>query len=313
MLVGMRIWASTLIVASWLALTDCGGANTQSTLPRQEVAGGATDADRLSKDEAAPAEKLGSGAQASDEPATRQEPPDDGDECRQSSGGLVLSVDRKTVSLEEGRLRPKMDGPICSLVMRILRKDGSVVEKKFRYESSDQELRWTPVPRDEIEKIEGRIAGNDNAYQAVALVPWSVRIDHQEVRFDTNKSEIRASEVPSLEDSMTKIKEVLAKVEGKGLGTITLFIAGHTDTRGSDEHNLALSRGRAQAIAAWFQKRGLCIPIAFDGFGESALRKVTADEVDEPVNRRVDYILAVEPPVIRNGLSPAWKLMSKGC
>jgi outer membrane protein OmpA-like peptidoglycan-associated protein len=140
-----------------------------------------------------------------------------------------------------------------------------------------------------------------------------VAIDHEEVRFDTNKAVIRESEVPSLNDSLAKINEVLAKVESKGLGTITLFIAGHTDTQGSEEHNLTLSRSRAQAIANWFMKKGLCVPIAYEGFGESALKKLTADNVDEPANRRVDYILSIEPPTIKKGASPAWKSMSKGC
>ncbi len=164
-----------------------------------------------------------------------------------------------------------------------------------------------------IEKIEVRVTAKNNAYQAVWLIPWSVKIEHKEVRFDTNKAVIKDSEVPSLKDSLDKIKEVLHKVEGKGLGTITLFVAGHTDTRGSDEHNMTLSRARAEAIAGWFQKQGLCIPIAYEGFGETALKKLTADEVDEPVNRRADYILSVEPPVIKKGATPAWKLMSKGC
>ena len=143
--------------------------------------------------------------------------------------------------------------------------------------------------------------------------PWSVNIDHKEVEFDTNKAVIRQSEVASLEDSLDKIKTVLAKVEGKDLGPITLFIAGHTDTRGSNEHNMTLSRDRAQSIAAWFQKKGLCIPIAFEGLGETALKKLTADEVDEQANRCVDYILAVEPPTFKKGATPAWKTMSKGC
>jgi outer membrane protein OmpA-like peptidoglycan-associated protein len=251
----------------------------------------------------------GEGTPTAGEP--REEQPSG--ECRKSGAALTISVDRKTVSLEEGRLTAKMDGPICSLSMQIIRKDGTTIDKAFHYTEPDQELRWNPVPRDQIEKIEIRITAKNNAYQAVVLIPWFASIDHKEVKFDTNKAVIRESEVASLKESLTKIKEVLHKVEGKGLGTISLFIAGHTDTRGSAEHNMTLSRNRAEAIAAWFQKEGLCVPIAFEGFGETALKKVTADEVDEQANRRVDYILAVEPPVIRKGATPAWKLMSKGC
>jgi hypothetical protein len=41
---------------------------------------------------------------------------------------------------------------------------------------------------------------------------------------------------------------------------------------------------------------------------------MTADNVDEQANRRVDYILAVEPPTMsKKGGTPAWKWISKGC
>jgi outer membrane protein OmpA-like peptidoglycan-associated protein len=278
----------------------------------------------LKTDPRAPASEPGTGTREGDKSSDdsdsdeSDDPPDSKGEkntgaCRQSKVGLTLTIDKKAVNLEEGRVQARMDGPICSLVMRLWRKDGTVVEKQFHYDGPEQELRWAPVPRDQIEKVEFRITAKDNAYRAVTLTPWSVNIDHKEVKFDTNKALIRASEVASLEDSFEKIKEVLAKVQGKDLGPITLFIAGHTDTRGSNEHNMTLSRERAQSIAAWFQKQGLCIPIAFEGFGESALKKLTADEVDEQANRRVDYILAVEPPVIKKGAVPAWRLVSKGC
>lgn len=268
----------------------------------------------LNSDSPSSAERGGADDGSDDAPVARA--PQRGkptDECRASDVGLRIAVDRKTVNLDEGRLVVSMDGPICSLTMRIHRKDGTNVDKSFRYQEPEQELRWTPIPRDEIEKLEIRITAKNDAYQAVWLIPWSVSIEHKEVRFDTNKAVIRDSEVPSLKDSLAKIQEVLATVEGKGFGPVTLFIAGHTDTRGTAEHNMTLSRSRAESIAGWFQKQGLCIPIAFEGFGETALRKLTADEVDEPANRRVDYILAVEPPVIKKGAIPAWKLASKGC
>ncbi len=296
----MKYFASILTVTSWLAMVQGGAAQTQRA---QLNSASQSNASKLAE--------TGEGAASPVAGERQDEQPSS--ECRKSGAALSLSVDRKTVSLEEGRLQAKMDGPICSLVMQITRKDGPVIEKSFHYTETEQELRWNPLPRDQIEKIEIRITAMNNAYQAVTLVPWFVKIDHKEVKFDTNKAVIRDSEVASLKDSLTKIKEVLHKVEGKGLGTITLFVAGHTDTRGSDEHNMTLSRNRAQAIADWFLKQGLCIPIAFEGFGETALKKVTADEVDEQANRRADYILSVEPPVIKKGATPAWKLMSKGC
>jgi outer membrane protein OmpA-like peptidoglycan-associated protein len=296
----MKHLAAVFLVASCLAAANGGAApaeHTQANTTAPDQTRFVADTD---DDDAAP---------------TKDEKPDEpsNGDCRESKSALLLTVDRKTVSLEEGRLRAKMDGPICNLRVQIIRKDGTTTEKSFQYEGPEQELTWDPVPRDQTEKIEIRITAKNGAYQAVLLIPWSVKIDHQEVNFDSNKAVIRQSEISSLKESFTKAKEILEKVEGKGLGPITLFIAGHTDTRGSNEHNLNLSRSRAEAIATWFQKEGLCVPIAFEGFGETALKKLTANEVDEPANRRVDYILSVEPPVIKKGASPAWKLLSKGC
>ena len=79
-------------------------------------------------------------------------------------------------------------------------------------------------------------------------------------------------------------------------------------TVGPAAHNLTLSRARARSIASWFAQHGLKIGIAFEGFGESALLVKNADEVDEPKNRRVDYILAIQEPVVKTtSFHPAWK------
>jgi outer membrane protein OmpA-like peptidoglycan-associated protein len=77
---------------------------------------------------------------------------------------------------------------------------------------------------------------------------------------------------------------------------------------GDGAYNMKLSRERARSIAGWFRKRGTHIPIAFEGFGETALAVSTADGVDEPRNRRVDYILSMdEPTMTTTGFRPAWK------
>ncbi|MFC1642544.1 OmpA family protein [Myxococcota bacterium] len=312
----MKNPVSTLAFTAGVTALSCGGAQDR-----------AADPSTVSGDEpGAPAETASHDAisDESDEPEppfqaevaapTKVEQEDEEGECHASSAKLALAVNRDSLSLEQGRAQATMDGPLCRIVLTITRKDGlPPVEKTFRYAGPERELRWNPVPADQIEKLEIRGYAENGAYAGVKVVPWSVSIDHKEVEFDTDKALIRPSEVPSLEDSLAKIKKVLATVKDKGLGTITLFIAGHTDTRGSDDHNRNLSRQRAQAIATWFVKGGLCIPIASEGFGETVLKKKTADEVEAQENRRVDYILAVEPPMSRKGAKPAWKWISQGC
>jgi len=316
----MQHAAISLALIAGLAVQGCGGSRGSTAAP--STAADREDAEPQEEESVAeppespfPDEVT---AEPSSPPRTEseslQEDEEGAGECRESEAKLKLVIDRKLVNIEEGRLEAEMDGPICQIGMKITLKDGeTTVEKAFRFTGTARQMRWDPIPRDEIEKIEIRVTGDDGGYQSVFLIPWSVRIEHKEVEFDTDRAIIRPSEVPSLEDSYARIQAVLAKVEGKQLGKVTLFIAGHTDTQGSDGHNLTLSRDRARAIAAWFLKRGLCTPIAYEGFGETALKKLTADEVDEQENRRVDYILAVEPPLVTKGRAPAWKYLTQGC
>ena len=165
---------------------------------------------------------------------------------------------------------------------------------------------WSPSSDAPVGKIEVFAYDKDGYYKGIAITPWAVSIPHEEVNFGATRLDIDDSEKPKLEASLIKVNE--AVLSHKDLGKITLFIAGHTDTVGTTAYNAQLSRGRAQSIASWFRRRGLKIGIAFEGFGESALLIKTPDETDEPKNRRVDYILAIDEPVMKTtGLRPAWK------
>jgi outer membrane protein OmpA-like peptidoglycan-associated protein len=155
-----------------------------------------------------------------------------------------------------------------------------------------------------VTKIEVYGYDTEGYWSGVAIIPWNVSIPHEDVGFDTDSDVLRPSELPKLEASLQKVQEILAK-HGE-LGKITLFIVGHTDTVGTAKHNLMLSRKRARAIAGWFRGKGLKNPIAYEGLGEMAPLVKTDDEVAEPRNRRVDYILSLEPPKLPSG-EFSWK------
>ena len=165
-------------------------------------------------------------------------------------------------------------------------------------------VRWSPINDEPVAKIEVSAYDADGSWRTITIVPWSIAIPHEEVNFRTDSFQIDDPEKPKLEASFVKVTESLAKHPEI---RVTLFIAGHTDTVGEAGYNLRLSRQRAQSIARWFRTRGLKIPIAFEGFGETALLVKTADEVDELRNRRVDYILSVDEPVFKtSGRRPSW-------
>jgi len=163
---------------------------------------------------------------------------------------------------------------------------------------------WSPSSDAPVGRIEVFAYDSDGAYKGIAIVPWSVSIPHEEVNFRRDSADIDDAEKPKLEASFQKVTEAVAL--HKDLGKITLFIAGHTDTVGGSDDNRRLSLDRARAIANWFHDRGLPLPIAYAGFGEDAPKVKTADNTDEPQNRRADYIVGVEEPQVARGVKSQW-------
>jgi outer membrane protein OmpA-like peptidoglycan-associated protein len=223
---------------------------------------------------------------------------------------LALNVDPSAVDLQSGQLTVTLSRPAARLTLKVLGLDGGVlaeVEQAFDGAPAGAPLvvRWAP-PREQVARLE--LFGYDTSgyYKGVALTPWSFEIPHEDVVFRTGSADIDASESKKLEASLALIDKELPRA--RRLGNVTLFILAHTDTVGTAEYNLGLSTRRAQAIARWFRKHGLRIGMAFDGMGEKMLKVKTADEVPEPANRRVDYMLGVEPPRFKqSGAMPAWK------
>ncbi len=224
---------------------------------------------------------------------------------------LEIQIDKAKVDLKEHRLEVRMNHVAAKVTIKVYDESGAVLadqEQEFtgRAPGSTLVVTWTPSSDATVARIEVFAYDEDGAYKGIAIVPWAVSIPHEEVNFRRDSSDIDDAERPKLEASFVKVTEAVAS--HKDLGRITLFIAGHTDTVGTSTYNLQLSRARAQSIATWFRRRGLKVGIAFEGFGESALLVKTADEVDEPRNRRVDYILSVDEPVMKTtGFRPWWR------
>ena len=221
---------------------------------------------------------------------------------------LQVSIDRAKVDLVKHSVEVKLSRVAERVTLKVVGQSGAVldeVDKSFTGAAPGTPLvvTWAPVSDETVAKIEVWGYDTEGYYAGVAIIPWSVSIPHEEVNFETDSDVIRPSEVPKLEASLQAITDVVSK--HSDLGKITLFVVGHTDTVGTADHNLTLSRKRARAIAVWFKGRGLGASIAYEGTGKAGLLVKTADQVDEPRNRRVDYILALEPP--RLGGDLAWK------
>ena len=142
--------------------------------------------------------------------------------------------------------------------------------------------------------MEFRVDDVAGFWTALKLEPFAVEIPHEDLVFDNGKWDIRPTEEPKLDHTYKLIREALEK-HGK-LIQLKLFVAGYTDTVGSDGDNQRLSNNRARSIASWFRRKGLKVPIYYQGFGEKVLAKKTPDNTPEPINRRAVYVLASQQP-----------------
>jgi outer membrane protein OmpA-like peptidoglycan-associated protein len=230
------------------------------------------------------------------------------------ASALKVVVDKNKVDMKAHRLEVKMSRPAGKVKITVYDESNAVLadeEQDFSGRAGGTPLivSWSPSSDAPVGKIELRAYDAQGNWVGVELAPWFVNIPHDDVNFKTDSSEIDAAEVAKVEAAFTKIEEALGKdsASGRMHAGITLYIAGHTDTVGSPTHNFKLSQDRARSIADWFRKRGVKIPISYEGFGETSLAVKTADNIDQVKNRRADYVLSDGPPTLSNTFKPTWK------
>jgi outer membrane protein OmpA-like peptidoglycan-associated protein len=108
------------------------------------------------------------------------------------------------------------------------------------------------------------------------------RIEVDTIHFGSNQAFIREEQMDSLDGIASIIERIVKKYPNE-----VFLIEGHTDARGSDAHNLKLSKLRAEAVKAALTEYYV-IPaknLKTVGLGERFLKIPTSDA--EPENRRV--------------------------
>jgi len=156
-----------------------------------------------------------------------------------------------------------------------------------------------------LELLDLKAHDRDGFWAGIQVIPFEVHIPHDDLNFESGKSEIISSEQAKLGATLGDLSEALRK--HSKIIEIQLYVAGYTDTVGSAGDNLRLSMDRARSIGKWFRKKGVSIPIFYQGFGESVLAVSTPDETDEPHNRRALYILSNGPPSGTSVPTSNWK------
>lgn len=222
---------------------------------------------------------------------------------------IKLSVDPQNVNVGEGKLVLQTNVPLDKVDIEVFDKDGNKFVQDTQTiggKTGAVEVSWSPAQA-EVGAIRLKATDVAGFWSAVVLEPFWVEIPHREVIFDFGKATWQETETPKLDETLKGVKEAMEKHAKKGL-QMRLYVAGYTDTVGSPAENDKLSAARARAIAQWFRKSGLEIPIFFQGFGERVLAVQTPDNTAEERNRRALYILGNAPPP-QSGQIPrsAWR------
>ncbi|WP_223191354.1 OmpA family protein [Paracoccus thiocyanatus] len=122
-------------------------------------------------------------------------------------------------------------------------------------------------------------------------------MQQSEIGFEPNKSVIAGDPAPTL----ARLAETMALCSD-----FRIEIGGHTDSQGSEGFNAELSRARAQAVLGAMAEAGIVIAnLTAKGYGES--RPIADNDTDagREANRRIEFLLLAEEPVVTVAPAPA--------
>lgn len=127
----------------------------------------------------------------------------------------------------------------------------------------------------------------------------------QRVFFDTDRDALR----PEADRELDLVAEVLRR----GAADTAVFIAGHTDSRGSDAYNYFLSVRRAESVAIALSRRR--VPqtnIWRIGFGKAVPLVPNTSDADMARNRRVEFIIGRKAEAVARVLADQRALVCAG-
>ncbi len=140
-------------------------------------------------------------------------------------------------------------------------EDDRTVSRARAYSPAEEEAR----ARERIKEIEARIA----------------RGDLPKIQFEFDKADI----LPESYATLDRIAEVILSSE-----RLKLMIFAHTDSVGTAEYNLDLSRRRAKSVKSYLAIKGVPVPsMRFRGYGLSKPLDDNSTEEGRAKNRRVEF------------------------
>ncbi len=160
---------------------------------------------------------------------------------------------------------------------KYLKEDGS-----FEFNLIDQRNYLLVIQGDDFFRIENTFFLDGPRQLNTVTEPLASRVKFESIEFDNGKAELKKE----MYSDLNKIVNFLYDNPD-----FKLRIAGHTDSFGSDEVNLRLSRSRASVIRDYMVDFAGISPLRVDweGYGSSRPIVTEVDEATKSINRRVEF------------------------
>ncbi|MFY0606215.1 MAG: OmpA family protein [Cyclobacteriaceae bacterium] len=160
---------------------------------------------------------------------------------------------------------------------KYLKEDGS-----FEFDLIDQKNYLLVIQGDDFFRIENTFFLDGPMELQTVTQPLASRVKFESIEFDNGKADLKKE----MYSDLNKIVNFLYDNPD-----FRLRIAGHTDSFGSDEVNLRLSKTRASNIRDYFVEFAGISPIRVDweGYGSSKPIVEEVDEASKSINRRVEF------------------------
>jgi len=218
-----------------------------------------------------------------------------------SPKGLEVQVKKEDIDLAKRTVHFRLNRAADSASLQVFDETGKLLGETAEIYSgaapgTDLCISWPELPPDTQNfRVDLKFTDAEEYWVGLSICRFEGAVPHEEVVFESGKWEIRPTEAPKLDEAIPRIIEMLERSKSCSENDRALYIAGYTDTVGSQADNRELSRKRAHSIAQYLLANGLGkqkIAVYVRGFGEEVLRVQTADSVDEERNRRADYIVS---------------------
>lgn len=130
-----------------------------------------------------------------------------------------------------------------------------------------------------IKKRQAEIPKHINRFEEIDFTDTTVVVIPI-VEFDVDSYRIREKESTELDDLAVVLKRQR---------NVLVYITGHTDSDGSDAHNLLLSQNRALSVKRYLENKGVDLIIITDGKGESQPIDTNSTPEGKQHNRRIEF------------------------